>query len=135
MKKVGLVFLAVLIATAWISTAFSAGDRKLTIVEPKNRAKVTSPFKVCMKIQGLILEPSIKGVREGKGHHHLLFTSLPKNLNRPLSRKGSIHMIEGLPCQTLKMVPGKHVIRALFAYGDHVPYNPLITDKILVTVK
>lgn len=33
------------------------------------------------------------------------------------------------------MEPGKHVIIALFSYGDHVPYNPPISDRILVTVQ
>jgi len=118
---------------AWYSLALS-DERSVKIVQPKNGAKVTSPFKVCMEIKGLILEPAKNGVSEGHGHHHLLFTSLPKNLNRPIGRKQGIHMLEGKPCRVLKMVPGKHVIRALFAYGDHVPYKPPITDKILVTV-
>ncbi len=42
---------------------------------------------------------------------------------------------KGQTCVMLKMERGKHVITSLFSYGDHVPYNPPIMDKILITVK
>lgn len=84
---------------------------------------------------GLIVEPSDGKPYEGKGHHHILFSSLPKDLTLPLRRKEAIHLIKGQRCVKLKMEPGKHVIIALFSYGDHVPYQPAISDRILVTVK
>ncbi len=88
-----------------------------------------------MGVEGLILEPAENGVNEGKGHHHILFSSLPTDLSRPLRRKQGIHLDKAQTCVNLKMPVGKHAITILFSYGDHVPYNPPIYDKILVTVE
>ncbi len=110
-------------------------EQKIVITEPKNLTSVTNPFKVCMQAIGLIVEPSDGDPYEGRGHHHILFSSLPKDLTRPLRRKEAIHLSKGEHCIKLKMEPGKHVIIALFSYGDHVPYQPAISDRILVTVK
>lgn len=39
-------------------------------------------------------------------------------------------MSDGAKFRTVSLVPGQHIIRALFAYADHVPYNNSpITDK------
>ncbi len=111
------------------------GDYKVKITEPKNRAKVKNPFKICMEVEGLIIEPADKKRNEGKGHHHILFSSLPADLNKPLRRKDALHLSKGQTCVMLKMQRGKHVITSLFSYGDHVPYNPPIMDKILITIK
>ncbi|MZH02556.1 MAG: DUF4399 domain-containing protein [Nitrospinae bacterium] len=117
-----------------------AQDQKVSIVQPENNAVVRSPVKICMEIEGLILESdkdengNNRENKEGYGHHHILFSSLPVDLEKPIGRKEAIHMNEGLPCRIVNLIPGKHVIRALFSYADHVPYNPPITDKILITV-
>ena len=44
-------------------------------------------------------------------------------------------MGDGSTCKKLKLGFGKHVIRALFANGGHVPYSPAITSKVIITVK
>lgn len=115
--------------------AHADGERKVKIIEPANNAVIKGPVKVCMSVENLILEPATNGVNEGKGHHHILFSSLPKDLSKPIGKNKAIHMVEGLPCITLNLVPGKHVLTALFAYGDHVPYNPPISDRISITVE
>lgn len=108
---------------------------KVIITEPENMTQVSNPFKVCMAAEGLIVEPTDDHPYEGRGHHHILFSSLPKDLTLPLKKKEGIHLSKGQQCVSLEMEPGKHVIIALFAYGDHVPYNPPISDRILVTVR
>ncbi len=115
--------------------AHADGERKVKIIEPANNAVIKGPVKVCMSVENLILEPASKGVNEGRGHHHILFSSLPKDLSKPIGKNKAIHMVDGLPCETLNLVPGKHVLTALFAYGDHVPYNPPISDRISITVE
>ncbi len=112
----------------------NAGDYKVTIIEPANNSEVTSPFKVCLKVKNLIVEPAKKGVSKGKGHHHLLFSSLPNDLTKPLGKQNVIHMGDGSSCRTIELSKGIHSIRALFADGGHVPYEPYITDVIFVTV-
>lgn len=111
-----------------------AGDYKVTVTEPSNSSKVTSPFKVCLKSENLVVEPAKNGKAEGKGHHHLLFSSLPTDLTKPLGKKNITHMGDGSSCRLVELPKGIHSIRALFAYGDHVPYEPYVTDVIFVTV-
>ena len=112
------------------------GDfRKVTIVQPKSNSLLSNPIKICMEIEGMILEDAENGVREGYGHHHILFSSLPANLNVPIGKNEAIHMSDGAKCRIVNLIPGQHVIRTLFSYADHVPYNPAITDKILIKVE
>jgi hypothetical protein len=132
-KSFWFLFLVSLILM--VSQKTFAEDYKVKITEPKNRAKVKNPFKICMDVKGLVVEPADKKRNEGKGHHHILFSSLPADLNKPLRRKDALHLSKGQTCVMLKMQRGKHVITSLFSYGDHVPYNPPIMDKILITIK
>jgi hypothetical protein len=117
------------------STALGKPKAKVTIVEPKSNEILSNPVKICMKIEGMILEHEDNGVREGYGHHHIMFSSLPTDLDIPIAKNDAIHMSDGSKCKTVNLVSGQHVIRALFSYADHVPYNPAITDKVLIHVK
>ncbi len=119
-----------------ISTAV-AGTQAIAISEPANGTTVTSPVKVCMVAHGVTVEPSKKGVNDGKGHHHLLIdTDLPKDLGKGIGKDAQhIHMGDGSTCKEVKLDAGIHVIRALFAKGNHVPYNPAITATVIVNVK
>ncbi len=119
-----------------ISTA-AAGTRAITISEPANGATVTSPVKVCMVTHDVTAEPAKKGVNDGKGHHHILIdTDLPKDLSKAINKDAQhIHMGDGSRCKEVKLDAGIHVIRALFAKGNHIPYNPVITATVIVNVK
>ena len=77
------------------------------------------------------------GVNKGKGHHHLLVdVGLPKNLSKPIGKDANhIHMGDGSKCKKLNLTLGKHTIRALFAKGNHVPYNPALTTEVMFNVK
>ena len=131
----GYVFFIWLVFTLFPLTPVPAQERRVLITEPKTGAVFTNPFKVCMSVDGLILEPADLGVREGHGHHHVVFSSLPLDLSKPLKRRRAIHLDKAQSCVKLKLEPGNHVIIAIFAYADHIPYNPLIMDKILIRVK
>jgi hypothetical protein len=137
MKKFLLAFLFINIAGG-VNPFMLAAEQKVTIVEPANREKVTSPVKVCMEVDDLIVEPknmaSDNTAYDGKGHHHILFNSLPTDLSKPIG-KDEIHLGDGSSCGTFELKPGRHVIISLFAYGNHVPYDPVISDKIIITVK
>jgi hypothetical protein len=74
----------------------SAHEKKVKIIEPSSNAEVESPFKICLKSKNLIVEPAKKGNSEGKGHHHLLFSSLPTDLTKPLGKKISFTWVTGL---------------------------------------
>jgi len=119
-----------------ISTAL-AGTRAIAISEPANGATVSSPVKVCMVTHGITVEPAKRGVNDGSGHHHILVdTDLPKDLGKGIGKDAQhIHMGDGSKCKEVKLDAGIHVIRALFAKGNHIPYNPAITATVIVNVK
>ncbi len=119
-----------------LSTAL-AGTRAIAISKPANGVTVTSPVKVCMVAHGVTVEPAKNGVNDGKGHHHILVgTDLPGDLSKPIGKDAQhLHMGDGSTCKDVKLDAGIHVIRALFARGNHVPYNPPITATVIVNVK
>ena len=118
-----------------ISSASAGNSVKIT--EPKDGASVSSPAKVCFETNGVEVEPAKKGVHDGKGHHHILVdTDLPKDLSKPIGKDAHhIHMGDGSTCKEITLSAGKHTIRGLFAKGNHVPYDPALTDAVHVTVK
>ena len=109
----------------------------VTIKSPPKGAMVSGPVKVCLKTSGVEVEPAKKGVNDGKGHHHLLIdVGLPRDLSKPIGKDANhVHMGDGSTCKELKLSPGKHTIRALFAKGNHVPYDPAITTEVTFNVK
>lgn len=136
MQKLSLKWWIMLIAVFGVSSVAYA-DTAIMITSPKDGAIISSPVKVCLAIKGYEVEPAKKGVNEGKGHHHLLVdVDLPENLKEPIGKdEHHIHMGDGSTCKKVKLSAGEHTIKALFAKGNHVPYDPAITTTIHVTVK
>ena len=145
MKKISIEWL-VLTAVCFIfssSSVYAASYAEtedvgaVVITEPTTGSIVSSPVKVCMAVDGVMVQPANKGVKPGTGHHHLLVDiNLPRDLSKMLDKDSShIHMGDGSPCKELKLVSGKHIIRTLFATAAHVPYNPAITSTVIFTVK
>ncbi len=132
--KLSVLLLTLLVFS--LSTAL-AGTRAMAISKPLNGATVTSPVKVCLVAHGVTVEPAKKGLNDGKGHHHILVdTDLPKDLSQGIGKDAQhIHMGDGSTCKVVKLDAGTHVIRALFAKGNHVPYNPPITATVIINVK
>jgi len=128
-----LVTLAVFLLTA---VSAHAGN-SVTITSPPNGAVVSNPVKVCLGVHGVAVEPAKKGVHDGKGHHHILVdVDLPKDLSKSIGKDAHhIHMGDGSTCKEIKLEAGKHTIRALFAKGNHVPYDPALTATAEITVK
>ena len=119
------------------STAVKASSNKpLTITTPTTLSNVSSPLKVCMATKGYTVEPAKKGVNPGKGHHHLLIdVPIPADLSKRIGKDSNhVHMGDGSKCKTLNLAKGQHTITALFAQGNHVPYNPVVSDAVTVTV-
>ncbi|MBC8286233.1 MAG: DUF4399 domain-containing protein [Nitrospinae bacterium] len=118
------------------STTTSSAGKALAIVKPATLSNVSSPLQVCMETNGYTVEPAKNGVNPGKGHHHLLVdVSIPADLSQAIAKDGNhIHMGDGSTCKTIELPKGQHTITALFAQGNHVPYNPPVTDAITVTV-
>lgn len=118
------------------STSTSSAGKALAIVKPATLSNVSSPLQVCMATNGYTVEPAKKGVNPGKGHHHLIVdTDIPADLSKPVAKDDNhIHMGDGSTCKTINLAKGQHTITALFAQGNHVPYNPPVTDSVTVNV-
>ncbi len=128
-----LMLSAVLIfgsATVW------AGNG-VVITEPANGVTVKSPVKICMGVMGVEVEPAKNGVHDGKGHHHILVdVGLPTDLSKPIGKdQHHIHMGDGSPCKEIELSKGPHIIRTLFAKGNHIPYDPPLTSTVIVNVE
>ena len=136
MKKIrlNLIFPTILFCALANTAAFA--NNSVSISEPSNGAKLSGPVKVCLTTSGVSVEPAKMGVNKGKGHHHLLVdVSLPKNLRKPIGKDANhIHMGDGSKCKKLNLKAGKHTIRALFAKGNHVPYDPAETTEVMSNV-
>ncbi len=137
MKKTNLILILALVFTMIASASFAGSYRSVTISTPEDGATVTSPVKVCMKPWGVEFEPAKKGVNDGKGHNHILVdVNIPSDLSQPIAKDANhIHMGDGSSCKTIKLSSGKHTIRTLFGQGNHIPYNPPLTDSIVINVK
>ena len=118
------------------STSSSSAGKALAIVKPATLSNVSSPLQVCMATNGYTVEPAKKGVNPGKGHHHLIIdTDIPADLSKPVAKDDThIHMGDGSTCKTINLAKGQHTITALFAQGNHVPFNPPVTDSVTVSV-
>lgn len=118
------------------STRVQGEGSGVTITKPATLADVSSPVEVCMSTKGYTVEPAKNGVNEGKGHHHLIVDVDLPDLSQPVPKDANhIHMGDGSTCKKIELSKGQHRIQALFARGNHVPYDPPVTDSIVVTVK
>jgi hypothetical protein len=113
----------------------AAMSNGVKITKPATMSKHRGPVEVCMSTSGYTVEPAKNGVNAGKGHHHLLIDAYDINVNRPIAKDGNhVHMGDGSTCKTLELSSGQHTITSVFAKGNHVPYNPPVTDAIVVFV-
>jgi hypothetical protein len=136
--KILSLFITVLFIFGLVASAsFAEGTQAVAISKPRDGATVSSPVEVCMTPWGVEFEPAKKGVNEGKGHNHILVdVDLPSDLSKPIGKDANhIHMGDGSSCKSIKLSSGKHTIRTLFAKGNHVPYNPPISDTVVIKVK
>ncbi len=117
-------------------TRVQSADAGVTITKPAPMADVTGTVEVCMTTKGYTVEPAKKGVNEGKGHHHLIIDVDLPDLSQPVPKDGQhIHMGDGSTCKKIELSKGMHTIKALFARGNHIPYDPPVTDSVVIFVK
>lgn len=118
--------------------ASNAESRRVWFGNLVDGQAVTSPVKVEMKAEGLIVEPAARGVRDGHGHFHILINvpsaKWPKAPNPIPFDEVHRHFGGGDTVTTLELPPGEHTLTLQFATGDHVPYEPQIAQTIRVRV-
>ncbi|MBI4202838.1 MAG: DUF4399 domain-containing protein [Chloroflexi bacterium] len=131
--SIAIAAAAMALATLAACTEEPAGAVSFT--QPADGAQVTSPFVVRMTASGVTVEPASAGINEGRGHHHIIVgdTLPPKGQPIP-SNAQHLHYGGGQTEANLDLPPGEHTLHLLFATGDHIPYDPLITSKVKVVV-
>ena len=137
MKKTSIKWLVLAVLLIIFSATTVSASGIVVITEPATGDTVSSPVKVCMAVDAVEVQPAKKGVNPGKGHHHLLIdVDLPTDLSKRIGKDANhVHMGDGSTCKELKLGSGKHIIRALFANGGHVPYSPAVTSTVIVNVR
>ena len=111
-------------------------DAGVTITQPASMADVVSPVEICLETKGYTTEPAKNGVNEGKRHHHLIVNVNLPDLSQPVPKDSNhIHMGDGSKCKKIELSSGMHTVQALFARGNHIPYDPAVTDSVVFFVK
>jgi uncharacterized protein DUF4399 len=109
------------------------------IVNLKNGATVTSPFKVVFGLSpNMGVAPS--GVEKPNvGHHHLLVdkTLTPEEMTQPVMvDEQHVHFGKGQTETTVTLPPGKHTLQLILGDWTHIPFKPPVQSEIItVTVK
>lgn len=98
-------------------------------------SNVESPFRVEMKAENLIVEPATLGVNQGHGHFHILINAPMTPTGQVIPKDGQhIHYGQGQTEDILDLPVGQHTLILQFATGDHIPYDPQITQRVQINV-
>lgn len=108
---------------------------KIFFVTPQDGAKVKSPLKIQMGLEGMDVKPAGELV-ENSGHHHLIIDGAPieAGVVVPADDK-HIHFGQGQTETEVELSPGEHTLTLQFADGHHKSYGPEMSTTIRVTVE
>jgi len=111
-----------------------AAAPRVFFVEPADGAKVTSPVKVVMGVEGLTIHKAGE-VIEGTGHHHIVVDGdfVPSGTVVPSDEK-HIHFGAGQTEAEVPLAPGPHTLRLQFADGMHSSYGEGLSTVIAIEV-
>ncbi len=116
-------------------TACKSHERKVWFGNLTDGQNVESPFKVEMKAQNLVVEPASMGVTDGHGHFHIIINSSLPASGLPIAKDSlHIHYGKGQTETTLNLPVGDYTLDLVFAKGDHVPYDPQISQEVHIHV-
>jgi Domain of unknown function (DUF4399) len=120
-------------AQAQVKTSPSADA--VFIVQPVDRAVVTSPFKVKFGLHGKKIGP-IGDLDPSLGHHHLIIElgSVEKNQSIPFSDK-HMHFGGGQTETELSLPPGRYQLTLQFGNGAHQSYGREMSHTIHIEVR
>jgi hypothetical protein len=110
--------------------AVAAGPRpastaSLSFVSPQDGAQVIGEVEVELELQGArVIEETTSTASPDEGHLHLAVNGRMVSMTY-----GSAQMID-----MAAYGPGTHVLEAEFVAGDHLPFEPRVTDTVTVVV-
>ncbi len=114
----------------------SAAGAKVSILEPKNGAEVTSPVTVKFGVVGMTLAPAGTEA-EHSGHHHVLIDTKLTDFNNPIPADDNHkHFGKAQTEGSIELKPGKHTLQLVLADHNHIPHDPVVESEVItVTVK
>ena len=108
--------------------------QSVNFTSPENNAKVKSPVKVIMQVQGMKVEPAGQA-NPNSGHHHLTIDGESTPEGEVVAADAThIHFGKGQTETEVELSPGKHTLTLQFANGAHLSYGPDMSQTITVEV-
>lgn len=91
------------------------------------------PVTVTIRVEGVTLVAADGDTSGRTGHLHLFVDRDPTAPGQPIPKEpGIIHTAE-TTVEVSGLAPGEHVIWVVLGNGVHVPFDPLVADKVVVT--
>ena len=110
---------------------------KVSFIEPKDGATVTSPVKVKMAVEGMKIRPAGEDPNDKTtGHHHLIIDggAVPEG-QAIVNDDKHMHFGKGQTETEIKLPPGEHTLTLQFADGAHRSYGEKMSSTIKIKVK
>jgi hypothetical protein len=108
------------------------------IVSPKNGDVVEGPVTIVFGLRGMGIAPALVEW-PNTGHHHVIVDAGVPNGAKPIPKndgKNNFHFGGGQTEGTIKLAPGTHTLRLVFADHQHYTHNPpVVSQPITITVK
>lgn len=131
-----LVALLGILLLPWLlaeGTRGQAARPAVKILFPNEGSRISAgDIRVTVTMTGAILVAADDSQDQRTGHFHLYMDKVPDHAGRPIPKgvEGIWHFSERF--FVLKSAsPGLHTLILIWAYGNHVPYSPWISDTIM----
>lgn len=110
---------------------------KVSFVEPKDGATVSTKFKVKVAVSGMKLKQAGTDVDDvTAGHVHILVDEGPATAGLPIPMSEThIHFLTGKDESEITLKPGKHKLTVQMADGAHRSLGASVSQTIQITVK
>jgi hypothetical protein len=86
---------------------------------------------VAMTVTGARITAADDTQNPRTGHFHLYLDKVPEHVGRPIPKgvEGIVHTAERT--FAMKVTPGIHTLILVWAYGNHIPFNPWVSDTVM----
>lgn len=114
----------------------SPAGAKVSILEPKNGATVSSPVMVKFGIEGMEVAPA-GTEKANSGHHHLIIDGAVADMKAAIPADANhVHFGKGQTEASVELKPGKHTLQLVLGDHNHVPHDPpVVSEVITIEVK
>jgi hypothetical protein len=136
----GFALVVVALLVGWLLSGgvrAQAAKPTVKIIFPHEGAVLPAgDLTVTMVNTGARLVPADEMHDARTGHFHLYLDKVPEHVGRPIPKgvDGIVHTADR--SFTLKGVTrGLHTLVLIWAYGDHIPFSPWVSDTVMFEVR